>query len=156
MGRLHGKVADRLELYVQQSAWLNTAPTQSGKVSERSKPKTRLEQIKETGGRIPLPPNPARYLTDWFFEIGPTSPAGMGEGPIGWTDITAWQSLTGIELQPWEARTIRRLSIAFVHQRSVAKEPDCPAPYKDETLAVAQRNKVDQQFKALFKAMAKK
>lgn len=79
----------------------------------------------------------------------------MGEGPIAWTDITAWQSLTGIELQPWEARTIRRLSIAFVHQRSEAKEPDCPAPYKDDALAGAQRSKVDQQFAALFKAFAK-
>lgn len=79
----------------------------------------------EARGEQPLlPANPAPYVTDWLFEIGP----GM-DGPIGWQEMTAWERLTGIELNPWEARTIRWLSQEYLSERQQARKADSPAPY---------------------------
>ena len=105
---------------------------------------------------ILLPPNPAEHVTDWLLEIGPTSISGMGEAPVSWETIDAWQRLTGIELDPWEARTIRRLSSAYVGQRYEARKPNCPPPYNgaDESV-VAKRDTVTAQFKAFMQAFAK-
>ena len=72
----------------------------------------------EERGEIPaLPDNPAPHLTEWFFELGPTVAVGMGEGPIGWQDMFAWSGLTGIELDPWEAQTLRRMSQGYLSNR---------------------------------------
>lgn len=80
----------------------------------------------------------------------------MGESPIGWQDIAAWEHLTGIELDVWEARTIRRLSLAFLSQRQKAEKPDCPEPMLDEAeVAQAQGDKIDEQFKAMLVAFGK-
>ncbi len=78
----------------------------------------------------------------------------MGEGPIGWADMAAWQSLTGIELDAWEARTIRRLSQAFVAQRHESEKPGCPSPCEEPAEAVNDR--VTAQFKAMFDALAQR
>lgn len=113
-----------------------------------------MQDLKKRGRPVPLPPNPAPYLTEWWLEIGPTCTAGMGEGSITWQEMAAWQGLTGIELDPWEARTIRSMSQAFAAQKPDARKADCPAPYlgNRETLAI-QRPVVAQQVKALFGAL---
>lgn len=99
-----------------------------------------------------LPENPAPHITDWFLEIGPAVSAGMGEAPIGWQDMAAWSDLTGIELDAWEARTIRSLSEVFVAERHRARKPACMAPYS--ALPAENRARVDTQFKALVGALA--
>lgn len=104
--------------------------------------------MQRDGVGILLPDNPAPYLTDWLFEIGPTSINGMGEGPIGWQDLTAWESLTGIELDAWEAKTLRRLSLAYLGQKIESREPDCPAPYIG--LDDSNRERVSRKVGAIF------
>jgi hypothetical protein len=111
-----------------------------------------LRGMEANGVEPSMPDNPAPYLTRWLLEIGPSVPAGMGEGVIGWQDMAAWERLTGVELSPWEARTLRRMSQAFVNQRSDARKANCPEPFA-EPEAVAKR--IDQQFAAMFKAFAK-
>lgn len=108
--------------------------------------------MQDRGETPALPDNPAPHVTDWFLEIGPTVATGMGEGPIGWQDMTAWSELTGVELDPWEAKTIRSLSSAFVAERHRARKPGCLAPYS--TLSADNRGRVDAQFKALVGALA--
>lgn len=54
---------------------------------------------------------------------------GMGESPIGWQEMAAWQQLAGIRLMPWEARLLRKLSGDYIAARYKAKEPLCPAPF---------------------------
>jgi hypothetical protein len=54
----------------------------------------------------------------------------MGAAPIGWQDLIAWQSQTGIALQPWEARIIRQASREYVSQMAEAMKPECPPPGK--------------------------
>lgn len=76
--------------------------------------------------------------------------AGMGPTSLSWADLIHWQEITGIELTPWEAKTLRRLSRAFVDQMNASKEPTCPAPF-----ASAARNEeaVTEQFKQMFAVM---
>lgn len=123
----------------------------------KPEPVTRLKAMKARGEMPLWPPNPVPHLTEWFIEIGPTIAGAMGEGPIGWQDILAWQRLTGIPIDPWEARTIRRLSDVFVSQRQAAEKPSCPAPYTgmDDDVA-ATRASVANRVKALFSGLQKK
>lgn len=100
-----------------------------------------------------LPPNSVPYLTDWLFEIGPTVSGGMGPSPIGWRDMEAWQALTGVELLPWEAKLLRRLSYDFIAQMQDAKKMDCPDPWVPEQDTAANREAVSRQIGNAFKAM---
>lgn len=129
---------------------MNTAPEKPN-ANDKSEPVTRLRQMQDQGETPSLPENPAPYITDWFLEVGPTVSTGMGEGPIGWPDMAAWQELTGIELDAWEARTIRSLSNAWAAERYRARKPTCMAPYN--TFSVDSQNRVDAQFKAMVKAL---
>jgi len=78
---------------------------------------------------------------------------GMGAAELTWQEIDAWCGRTGIDLDPWEARTIRRLSRTYVHQQHDARKPDCPEPYADEVQrAETAKNRVSGQFKAMLAA----
>lgn len=145
-------LSDELSLYVRKIAWLNTKPESKQKLSGEEG--TRLERMKANGIIPALPPNPAPYLTDWLFEIGPTVPNGMGPGPIGWHDLTAWQALSGVDLLPWEAKLMRRLSHDFIAEMSAAKKMDCPDPWLPEEETAANREAVSRQIGNAFKAFA--
>jgi hypothetical protein len=78
----------------------------------------------------------------------------MGDRPISEQELAAWQANSGIELDAWEARTIRRLSKAYLAQRYAAEKPNCPQPYlgtEDDQEAMAQH--VDAQIDAVFSGM---
>lgn len=81
-----------------------------------------------------MPPVDAEYLLAYLFELGPTMAAGMGAGPITQQELAAWQVNTGIALTPWEARTLRRLSLDYLAAMRDAESPDCPAPWNDKDL----------------------
>lgn len=107
--------------------------------------------MQERGTAIFWPPNPAPHITDWLLEIGPSFGTGMGERAIGWQDMAAWSQHTGIDLDPWEAKTIRRLSQVYLSQRYDAKKPDCPAPHVGEREEiVSQRDNVAHRVKTAF------
>lgn len=112
----------------------------------------------EARGEVPrMPEVPAPYLLEWWYEIGPTVPAGMGEAPIGWPDLAAWSETTGIELEPWEARTLRRMSREFIEMRFDARKPDCPEPYaRSEAEILSQRDIVARKVDAAFKGLVRK
>lgn len=101
----------------------------------------------------PIPDNPLPYLTDWLFEIGPTVATGMGYGAIGWRDMEAWQALSGIDLMPWEAQLLRRLSRDFVDQVGKSDKPDCPAPWSPPELDEQTRSAVADKVAAAFEAL---
>ncbi|EPR09869.1 hypothetical protein M527_07005 [Sphingobium indicum IP26] len=107
--------------------------------------------MRADGIAIDLPDNPAPYLVDWLSEVGPLSATGMGPASLAWSEIRDWQSLIGIELTPWEARTLHRLSRDFHHQMQWAKKPNCPPPYVgrlDNDAAVT------DQFRRMFARLA--
>lgn len=75
----------------------------------------------------------------------------MGEAAITWEAMAAWTQHTGIELDAWEARTIRRLSATYLSQRHDAVKPDCPEPYADEAKPdMEPDDPVSRQFKAMM------
>ncbi|MFA6204478.1 MAG: hypothetical protein WC710_14970 [Gallionella sp.] len=78
-----------------------------------------------------MPPCEAPYLLDYFFELGPVMAAGMGNGPVTHEEIQAWQRNTGIELNAWEARMLRQMSVAYLNESQNATAIDYPAPWDD-------------------------
>ena len=107
----------------------------------------------KTAGIAPsLPFNPTPYLIEWLFEIGPAIAGAMGSAAIGWQDIGAWQQITGIELLPWEARILRRLSQDFISQNHDAGKPECPAPWA--ALSDDRREAVGRKISSALRALA--
>ena len=111
--------------------------------------------MKDRGEHPLLPPITHRYLVQWWLEIGPTVMAGMREGPVGFSEIAAWQQLTGNMLAPWEAQAIRRISREFLSQQHEARKPFCPSPSAASEEHVQVRGRVANQFKALMGALKK-
>lgn len=97
---------------------------------------------------LDLPENPAPYLVNWLMEVGPVGSGGMGPVPIGWADIQTWQTLTAVDLDPWEARTLVRLSRDFVAEMERAKDPACTAPH---STGLTNEQAVTDQFRAMFR-----
>ncbi|MCK0531775.1 phage tail assembly chaperone [Sphingobium agri] len=137
-------------------AWLNTAPDIEHKgPGKKPEPVTRLQAMKSRGEHPLLPPVSHRYLVGWWLEIGPTLLAGMGEGPISWSEIAAWQKLTANHLEHWEAQAIRRMSREFLSQQHEARRLNCPPPCAASEEQAEARVRVAGQFKALMSAMKK-
>lgn len=78
----------------------------------------------------PMPPNPAPHIFDRLIEIGIVTPTGMGQTPISWQEIAAWSQMTGVKLEPWEARLIRSLSVKYVAESRAAENETYPAPWR--------------------------
>lgn len=111
--------------------------------------------MRKKGIKPALPENPAPYLTDWLFEIGPGVSSGNGLVEIGWNTLTEWQRIMGVELLPWEARILRQLSREYVGQWYDSRKPDCPAPYAGTKGQIAaNRENVAHQVRAMFRAVA--
>ena len=133
---------------MEQVGWLHAIPEK-----QEGDALTRLEQMKAKGEVPLLPPNPAPYLTDWLFEIGPSS----GDGAISFGDLAAWQGIVGVDLKPWEAKLIRRLSGVYLGTLRGTRKPDCPPPYTglpDDI--IANRAAVDAKVRAAFLNLKKK
>lgn len=115
-----------------------------GKTTKQGE-KSRFDDL---GEAALVPPNPAPLIIDWLMEIGPT---GSDAAPLSWRDIAAWQAITGIELEAWEARLIRRLSGDFASMRIKAEKADCPPPYTgtDDEI-VSNRDRVAMKVRAMF------
>lgn len=90
----------------------------------------RIEQYRRDGITPPMPPNPAPHVIDRLIEIGLTEAPGLGAGPLTWMQIEAWARLTGIMLEPWEARLIRRLSGDYLAESRKAEDLNCPPPWR--------------------------
>jgi hypothetical protein len=74
----------------------------------------------------------AVYLIAYLFEFGPASGNGMGIVPVSGMELAAWQQNTGVELQPWEARALLRLSREYVAQVQLAEKDGCVAPWEGD------------------------
>lgn len=91
---------------------------------------TRLQDHQARGMPLPLPDAGAgAHLVGYLLEAGPVRATGMAHVPLCWQDLSAWQHNTGIELNAWEARTLRAMSAAWHHASVEAEAPTCPAPW---------------------------
>jgi hypothetical protein len=115
-------------------AWLHATPKppEGTKRAENTKSAIKLsrhDQMKKAGITPKMPPNPMPHMIERLVEIGLTESNGMGAVPIGWATIDAWQRCTGIELDPWEAKLLRRLSAAYVVESRRAEDETCSPPF---------------------------
>lgn len=128
-------------------AWLNATPKPPAG-SKRANPKyarpelSRSEQMKKDGIPIAMPPNPAPELVNRLIEIGLTDAAGMGSSTLTWLSIYAWSQMTGVALQPWEARLHRHLSNEYLAEFRRAESENCPPPWRAQ---VTQREREVEQ-----------
>ncbi len=89
-----------------------------------------MHRYKTDGVQPPLPPVPCgAHLVTHLFEAGPASNTEFGAKPITWGELQSWQQQTGVRLQPWEARAVRRLSADYAAEVTEAKDPARPAPW---------------------------
>lgn len=115
-------------------AWLHATPkpaegTKRAKILADRPAASRIEKMKKEGITPMMPPNPAPHIVDWLFQVGPTEAAGMGTVAISWQAIDAWCARTCVDLDPWEARMLRRLSAEYVAEARRAEAETCPPPW---------------------------
>jgi hypothetical protein len=94
--------------------------------------KSRRDEMKADDVEPDMPPVEwGRYLVEYLFEFGPTMAAGMGSAPLAPSEIEAAQRLLGIQLQPWEARLLLRLSREYLEESHRATQYNCAPPWRD-------------------------
>ncbi|MGK5049605.1 hypothetical protein ACQ4WP_27470 [Janthinobacterium sp. GB4P2] len=113
---------------------------------------SRRERIEKDGREIEMPPlECGEHLIGYLYEFGPTMAAGMGAGPVTFVEMEAWQRARGINLHPWEARLLRRLSCDYLAESHKATKWDCPAPYMDSpSLKRAMASEVERKMDAFL------
>lgn len=93
---------------------------------EKTTGRRRSEDIEEILGEVPMPSGAYKHpLVRSLFEIGPV----VHDGYITWQELLAWQTVTGIELEPWEACAILDLSKAYLNQKAQSSSLGCLCPW---------------------------
>jgi hypothetical protein len=75
------------------------------------------------------------HVMSYLFEIGPTMHGEMGEYPLTHSELRAWMDNTGIELNAWESRTLRRLSMDYLAEQQAATSATAEPPWTDAPYA---------------------
>ena len=101
-----------------------------------------------------MPMVSAPHLIDYLYEIGPGMPGAMGSVPLSQSEIAAWQSNIGIELQAWEARFLVRLSKEYLGEYYRADAPTRAAPWTD-IADIVDREHVSRSVFAALESMRK-
>ena len=115
---------------MRHSAWLGAVPEAAPGARADAAKLSRRERIERDGGEIEMPPcDEGEYLIAYLYELGPTVAADMGAGPVTFAEMAAWQAARGFELEPWEARLLRRLSVDYLAESHRATERNCPPPW---------------------------
>ncbi len=120
MGKFYKTLYDELEIYVRYLAWLNATPD--------TKREGELARRESFGNyEIVYPECDANHILNYLFEIGLTE----GDKPLSHAEIASWQSNTGIELQAYEARFLKRLSEIYLAASHEMKKIDAVNPWED-------------------------
>lgn len=135
---------------MRQLAWLH-APIERRDAQGRTlREASRIEAGQRDGLTFPLPPAAADFMADWLFEAGPVRRIGEADVPLDWVDLSAWADMNGIELAPWQASLLRRLSSAYLGAWHAGKDPDCPPPWLTEDAIAANREAVMRKLDRAF------
>ena len=73
------------------------------------------------------------FLAEWLRDLGYYGSSGFGAEPISWSEMRAWSELTGHDLTPFEAETLRLMSESYVAEAiKFTKEAAPPPPWLPE------------------------
>ena len=64
--------------------------------------------------------------------------------------MAAWQQISGVELLPWEAKTLRRLSNDYADQAHKSRKADCFAPFLPDEDEETIDDRVSRGFARMF------
>lgn len=112
-------------------------------------PESRGQRLAKAGVLPSMPPNPSPWHVELLMEIGPTMAAGMGPTIVTWEEIDRWCARTGVDLEPWESKLLRRLSGDYIAESARAREPACLSPWQTEPTE-RRREVVEQRVRGLF------
>lgn len=113
----------------------------------KAKSKSRREMY---GVDVTMPECDAPHILAYLIEIGVV----QGEQPVSYCEIESWQRQSGIELQPWEIRFVKRLSEAYLAESHAARDPDAEAPWAEAPYIVQTENQVANRMKAIIRGLA--
>lgn len=75
---------------------------------------------------------PGEYLIDALFEVGPTQIRDGEEGPVSWSELSAYGQAVQAISEPWEFRAIMNMSKAYLRAKREGKDVHCIAPVDRE------------------------
>ncbi|MBG6222802.1 MULTISPECIES: hypothetical protein [unclassified Janthinobacterium] len=102
---------------------------------------------------VEMPPvDCGQHLLGYLYEFGPAMAGGMGAVPVTFAEMAAWQLATGVDLEPWEARLLRRLSADYVAESHKASKTDCPPPWGESAPLRASQGRAAARALELFLA----
>ena len=98
---------------------------------------------------------PLTRYQDWLCQTATSIGLSFNGQPIPYTEIKAWVQLTGTRLTPWETRTVRQLSEAYLieHERTREEQFASPVYMSDAWRARLARKAADARI-AQLKAAA--
>jgi hypothetical protein len=156
LGKLQRRVESGLTLYVRHMAWLNAVPkpdprSRRGKAEENAPPRlSRLDELKRKKITPVMPPNPAPALIARLIEIGLTEGGGMAPVPLSWGAINEWAKAVEVDVEPWEKRLMRALSVEYIAESRRAERESCPAPWRAPVVTQAEREAEVDALRALL------
>lgn len=107
---------------------------------------SRREEMLARKVEVEMPPlDCGHHLLGYLYEFGPAMAGGMGAAPVTFAEMAAWQLATGVDLEPWEARLLRRLSSDYVAESHQASKPDRPPPWGESAPLRAVRARTMQK-----------
>lgn len=100
-------------------AWLNATPD-GDKIS-------RFDWLEANDYGVVYPDCDADYILVYLQEIGLT----LGDQPLNFGEIESYQNVSGIDLQSWEARILKKLSVAYLSESNKAKDSNVETAWAD-------------------------
>lgn len=123
MVKFYEQLFAELEIYVKHLAWLNAAP-ENKEYPQRTSRRDLFEHYKI---EIEFPPCDALHILVYLFELGITE----GDKPLSHAELKAWMDNTGVELQAYEARFLKRLSETYLAESQKATEQNAQTAWED-------------------------
>lgn len=108
----------------------------------------------QSAGEEPVLPelSACEHLVRYLFDAGPIEVGGADEAPLSWGELRHWITTTRTHVSPWELRTVRELSKAYLQELRAARAPDRPAPFLRVT--AESRELVQKQLRNMFRQMS--
>jgi hypothetical protein len=155
LGAFYAGLSDELSLYARRYAWLHAVPRIEKKDDDdfAEDPVSRYQEMEEAGIDPEMPDLSVPHLFQYLMEAGPFE-TGMERAPLSWRELAEWQRNTGVVLQPWETKLIRRASAEYLSELTRAEKPDCLPPWGDEVAEQDHAELLDRKLDAMFAGLA--
>lgn len=96
-------------------------------------------------------------MAEWLENLGWCETNGMGIQGVSWNQLHHWNMLTEAQLDPWEAETLHRASLAYAMMWNEAKNPHCPSPWSEtKTDPKILQDQIKNVFRSMMASQSKK